>query len=50
MKRFIAPVIAIAMAAGFAASAPALAQTEARTVLVQKDGMEGLIIGAAQKK
>jgi hypothetical protein len=40
MRRFIAPVIAIAVAAGFAAGAPALAQGETKTVLVEKDGTE----------
>ena len=40
MKRFIAPVVAIAVAAGFVASAPALAQNDAKTVLVEKDGTQ----------
>ena len=40
MKRFIAPVIAIAVASGFAVGAPALAQGDTRTVLVEKDGSE----------
>jgi hypothetical protein len=40
MRRFIAPVIAVAVAAGFAASAPALAQGDAKTVLVKLDGTQ----------
>jgi hypothetical protein len=40
MKRFIAPVIAIAVAAGFAAGGPALAQGDTKTVLVEKDGTQ----------
>ena len=40
MRRFIAAVVAIALAAGFAASAPALAQNDAKTVLVEKDGTQ----------
>jgi len=39
MKRFIAPVIAIAVAAGFVA-APVVAQGDTKTVLVEKGGAQ----------
>jgi hypothetical protein len=40
MTRFIAPVLAIAVVAGVAVSAPALAQAEQKTTLVELDGAQ----------
>ena len=40
MKRFIAPVIAFAAAVGFVAVAPALAQGDTKTILIEKDGTQ----------
>jgi hypothetical protein len=40
MKRFIAPVFAFAAAAGLVAVAPALAQGDTKTILVEKDGTQ----------
>jgi hypothetical protein len=40
MKTFIAPVIAVALAAGGVVAAPALAQSGPKTVLVELDGSQ----------